>query len=89
MEQKHYTLTQIRRGAKNLEIDTMLICYAIAMYSSREDFNIYHQMTGQDCNYDMMRGEIINTGSTWFGGSSFDSYDSGGSFSDGGEDGGD
>lgn len=91
-QSKHYTPTQVRAGAQDLGLDTLMLCYAMAMYSSPEDFAIYHQTTGQACDYNTMRDEVSDTGSGWFGGlfdsSSFDScsYDSG--VSDGGFDGG-
>jgi hypothetical protein len=58
----------------------------MAMYTSRDDFNSYHQATGQNCDYDTMRGEIADTSFSWFGNGRFDSCDSGGDSFDGGGD---
>lgn len=76
-KQKHYTPAQVRKGAEAQGLDPIALCYGMAMYTSRDDFNSYHQSTGQNCDYDTMRGEIADTSSGWFGGL-FDSgnYDS-------------
>ncbi len=93
---KNYTPAQVTAGAQNLGLDIMLLCYAMAMYTSRDDFNSYHHSTGQSCDYDTMRGEIADSSSGWFSGlfgaDGFDSchhhghHDIGGhDFSDGGD----
>lgn len=41
------------------------MCYAMAAYSSPDDFREYHEITGENCDYQLMREEI---GDACFGG---------------------
>jgi hypothetical protein len=45
-----------------------LDCWAFSLYSSRGDFERHHRVTGENCDYDAMRTEIIDAladGKSW------------------------
>jgi len=48
-------------------LNAIYSCYAIAMFSNREAFDQFHEVNGEHCNYDVMRGEIAVE---YFGGNS-------------------
>lgn len=53
-----YTTEQVRQGASELGLDLILICYAFAMFCTRDSFNAHHAATGRHCDYDSMQAEI-------------------------------
>lgn len=55
---KDYTPNQVRRTIERSGLNVDDACYGIAMFSSREAFNKYHQEIGENCDYDVMRSEI-------------------------------
>lgn len=55
---KTYTPKQVKRTIERSGLSVTDACYGIAMFSSREAFDQYHQETGESCNYDTMRSEI-------------------------------
>jgi hypothetical protein len=56
----HYKPLQIRRTIERAGLDPIYSCYAIAMFSGREDFNQFHIDMGETCDYDAMRGEVAH-----------------------------
>jgi hypothetical protein len=54
----HYKPMQVRRTIERAGLDAMYACYAIAMFSAREDFAQFHSDAGENCDYDAMRGEV-------------------------------
>ncbi|MDH5447164.1 MAG: hypothetical protein OEY52_16565 [Gammaproteobacteria bacterium] len=64
---KTYTPKQVKRTIERSGLSVTDACYGIAMFSSREAFDQYHQETGESCNYDSMRCEIADK---HFGGNS-------------------
>jgi hypothetical protein len=54
----HYTPLQVRRTIERAGLDAAYACYAIAMFSAREDFAQFHSDGGESCDYDAMRGEV-------------------------------
>jgi hypothetical protein len=54
----HYNPLQVRRTIERAGLDTTYACYAIAMFSTPEDFAQFHMGTGESCDYDVMRGEL-------------------------------
>lgn len=54
----NYTPLQVRNCALSTGVNLDYICYAYAMYCSRDDFNAHHAATGETCNYDTMQAEI-------------------------------
>lgn len=53
-----YTTEQVRQGASELGLDLILICYAFAMFCTRDVFNAHHTATGRHCDYDSIQEEI-------------------------------
>lgn len=53
-----YTTEQVRQGASELGLDLILICYAFAMFCTRDAFTAHHAATGRHCDYDSMQAEI-------------------------------
>jgi hypothetical protein len=54
----NYKPLQVRRTIERAGLDTTYACYAVAMFSSREDFAQFHMDSGESCDYDAMRGEV-------------------------------
>jgi hypothetical protein len=54
----NYKPLQVRRTIERAGLDTTYACYAIAMFSSRDDFAQFHMDSGESCDYDAMRGEV-------------------------------
>ena len=51
---------------QNLSLD--LDCWAFSLYTSRSDFDGHHRITGESCDYDAMRGDMIEAladGKSW------------------------
>ncbi len=57
---KRYQAQQIKTTAQRYGLNIDHICYAMALFCSPRNFNIYHQNAGESCDYDAMRGEIAN-----------------------------
>ena len=55
---KTYTPKQVKKTIERSGLSVADACYGIAMFSSREAFDQYHQEIGESCNYDDMRSEI-------------------------------
>ena len=55
---KEYTPMQVKRTAERYGLGTIYICYGIAMFSGRTPFDVYHQETGESCDFDVMRTEL-------------------------------
>lgn len=90
---KTYTPKQVKKTIERSGLSVSDACYGIAMFSSREAFDQYHQETGESCDYDAMRTEIADQ--HFQGNSGFEigdiasvSSDYGGGFDAGGFDGG-
>jgi hypothetical protein len=55
-----YTPGQIKSAINRSGLDADYSCYALAMYSGRDNFDQYHGSTGEDCDYDAMREEVAH-----------------------------
>jgi hypothetical protein len=53
-----YTPAQIKRTLERSGLTTQYDCYAISMFSDRTQFDAYHQIAGETCDYGVMRGEV-------------------------------
>lgn len=95
----NYTPLQVRNCARSTGVSLDYLCFAYAMYCTRDDFNAHHAATGetcdgQACDYDAMRGEIGAGVPVSDSGHSFGSdsdggwFDSGDNSADSGWDGG-
>jgi hypothetical protein len=50
-------------------------CWGMSTYCSRDDFNSYHQQTGEECDYTLMKTEMIEGLSISHGSDSIDQSD--------------
>ena len=57
----HYRPLQIKRTIERAGLDPIHACYAIAMFSAREDFIQFHIDAGETCDYDAMRAEVAHS----------------------------
>jgi hypothetical protein len=57
---KTYTPEQVKRTIERSGLSVSDACYGIAMFSSRESFELYHQEIGESCDYDAIRSEIAD-----------------------------
>ena len=55
-----YTPKQVRRTVERSGLDIEYSCYAVAMFSERDDFNQFHHELGEICDYDAMRAEVAD-----------------------------
>ncbi len=65
----HYTSGQIRTTIGQCGFSVAYSCYALAMYLPRDEFDSFHQQTGESCDYDAMRqetGDLCFSGRTDF-----------------------
>jgi len=53
-----YTPAQVRSTIERHGLDPEYSCYGIAMFTTRESFESFHALNGEQCNYDDMRSEI-------------------------------
>lgn len=58
---KIYTPKQVRSTAERGGLPLVFVCFGIAMFSEKFEFDDYHQEIGEQCDYDSMRSEIGNT----------------------------
>jgi hypothetical protein len=57
----HYRPLQIKRTIERAGLDPIYSCYAVAMFSLREDFIQFHVDVGETCDYDAMRADIARS----------------------------
>lgn len=57
---RSYTPKQVRRTVERSGLPVEYSCYAVAMFSDRENFNQFHHELGEVCDYDAMRAEIAD-----------------------------
>ena len=57
----HYRPLQIKRTIERAGFDPIYACYAIAMFSGREDFLQFHNEVGETCDFDAMRAEVAHS----------------------------
>jgi hypothetical protein len=55
---REYTPRQVSRTIERYKLNRDYSCYAIAMFSDRAAFDQYHHGLGENCNFDMMCGEV-------------------------------
>jgi hypothetical protein len=57
---RSYLAQQVRRTIDRSGLDVVYSCYAVPMFSNRDDFNQFHLEIGETCDYDGMRAEIAD-----------------------------
>ena len=66
-KKKFYSIAEVHSSLRRLKWCD-LDCWGYALYSSRSDFDRHHRSTGEQCDYDSMRGEMIDAlanGNSW------------------------
>ena len=66
-KKRFYSIAEVHASLRRLQwLD--LDCWGFALYSSRHDFDQHHRGIGEQCDYDSMRGEMIDAladGASW------------------------
>jgi hypothetical protein len=66
-KKRFYSIAEVHASLCRLQwLD--LDCWGFALYSSRHDFDRHHRGIGEQCDYDSMRGEMIDAladGASW------------------------
>ena len=84
---KTYTPKQVKRTIEHAGLPIVDSCFTIAMFSTRSEFDKYHEEIGEICDYQAMRCDVANNhfnGNAGFETSDINSVSSsyGGSFDD-------
>ena len=58
-KQKYYKPAQIKYASRKTSYDIDWHCWAMVLYSSRSDFDAYHQKIGEVCDYTSMKAEMM------------------------------
>ena len=78
---RYYTVAQVQKTVEVSGLNPNYICYGLSEYCSEDDFNTYHQNTGESCDYHEMRSEMATSWSVGHSGGSYcDSLESQDSF---------
>jgi hypothetical protein len=67
-KRKFYSIADVRSSMRRQNLPLDLNCWAFSLYSSRSDFDLYHRLTGESCDYDTMRSGMIDAladGKSW------------------------
>jgi hypothetical protein len=59
-EEKFYSIAEVHSSLRRLRLPYDVDCWGFALYSSRTDFDRHHRSTGERCDYDSMRGQMID-----------------------------
>ena len=57
----YYTPLEIRNANRRQGIQLDVSCWSYAMFSSREDFDSYHQSLGETCDYVAMKSDMLSS----------------------------
>jgi len=69
-KKKYYSVPEVQSAVKTASsIDW--VCWAMSLYVSPEEFDIYHKSIGEVCDYSAMKSEMAaaitdNASSSWF-----------------------
>jgi hypothetical protein len=59
-KKRFYSIGEVHASLRRRRIAYDLDCWAFALYTSRDDFKRHHRIRGERCDYDEMRGEMID-----------------------------
>src|SRR6185369_14707630 len=71
-KKQYYTPLEVRNANRRQQIPIDFSCWSFAMFSSRDDFDTYHQARGEVCDYVAMKTEMLSSvsssseSSSWF-----------------------
>ncbi|MBX3096329.1 MAG: hypothetical protein KF812_05650 [Fimbriimonadaceae bacterium] len=60
-KQKSYTQPQIQSAASNVGYPMDVHCWAMCVFMDADSFNRFHATIGEACNYDVMRGTMLQS----------------------------
>jgi len=68
-KKKYYTPAQVKKASEQSKYDWH--CWAMCLYTSPTDFDLYHKSIGETCNYAEMKSEMVaamtdGASSSWF-----------------------
>lgn len=63
-KRKYYRPKEIERAANDCGYPIDWHCWAYAIFASRSEFRALHAASGEDCDYDAMKAEIIGEAAT-------------------------
>lgn len=70
---KHfYTVQQVKDANRRNNIDVDFACWSHAAFNSHSDFDAYHESIGEQCDYAVMKGEMLESVSNTADSSLFD-----------------
>jgi hypothetical protein len=58
-KRKYYSPSDIRRSAERCGFPLDIHCWAYCFFASPEDFRSLHESTGEVCDYESMRAELL------------------------------
>jgi predicted Co/Zn/Cd cation transporter (cation efflux family) len=70
-KKRYYTVQEVKAANQRQYINLDFSCWSYATFNTRNDFDTYHQSIGETCDYDVMKGEMLNsisntTDASWF-----------------------
>ena len=57
-KKKFYSPEQVRKASAESRFDVDWHCWAMCLYSAPDDFQSYHEATGESCDYAAMKAEM-------------------------------
>ena len=58
-KKKHYSQPQVERAVRSSGYSPDYDCWAYCVFMDGPDFNRFHQMIGESCNFDLMRTSML------------------------------
>lgn len=63
-KKKYYKPEEVKKAARkskyHTSIDVDWVCWALSIFSSHSDFDAFHEMTGESCDYVAMKTEMLS-----------------------------
>ncbi|WP_411825577.1 DUF6559 family protein [Luteolibacter sp. AS25] len=56
---KYYKPGEIRKAATDRGYQPDIVCWAMCMFSSPDDFTAIHEAAGEACDYEEMKAEVL------------------------------
>ena len=70
-KKRYYTVQEVKEANRRQGILSDVECWSHAVFNSHEDFDAYHQLLGEVCDYVSMKAEMLSsisiaTDVSWF-----------------------
>ena len=59
-KKKYYTPAQVKYASKKSKYDIDWHCWAMCLYTSPNNFRVYHEKIGEVCDYTSMKTEMVS-----------------------------